>query len=232
MPDKGRYERLNSELGRIHDQVRDLKVSQYVFWEVQDIISKNDNLRKPSTFYGWMGKMYASSMSASVRRLVDQRRGALSLVRLLEEVKANLSLFSREEYKNRCTNPNVPADYIEGDYDKLVGKGNRLPDPAAIAKDISSLKEKTEILKKFVDENIAHAKLEERKDQDIPKFQDLDDAIEFVEQLVKRYLHLFRGVGMSTLLPTWTYDWKEIFRYPWIEVRDQPMPPENRAARS
>jgi hypothetical protein len=229
MPDKQLYDRLNAELGRIHDEVRTLKVNQYVFWEVQGIISRNDNLRKPSTFYGWMGSMYASAMSAAVRRLIDRRRDSLSLIRLLEDVKSNPSLFSREAYKARCTNPNLPDDYIDADYDGLVGNGNKQPDPAVITQEIAALKEKTEILKKFVDENIAHTRLEEAKDKNLPKFQDLDDAIEFVETLVKRYLHLFRGVGMSTLLPTWQYDWKEIFRYPWIEEGAQPQPPEDPA---
>jgi hypothetical protein len=162
-----------------------------------------------------MGNMYAAAMSAAVRRLVDRRRDTVSLVRLLEQLKAKPSCVSREAYKKRCSNPNLPANYMDADYDRLVGHGLPQPDPAVIAKEISDVKKQTERLKRFVDEHIAHTAIQQA--QNLPKFQDLDDAIAVLEIMVLRYRHLFLGVVMpSGLLPTWQYDWKEIFRYPWI----------------
>jgi hypothetical protein len=62
---------------------------------------------------------------------------------------------------------------------------------------------------------IAHTAIQQPKD--LPRFQDLDGAIDSLEAMALRYLHLFRGaVFPSGLLPAWQYDWKEIFRYPWI----------------
>ena len=150
------YQKLNSELDRVYAEVRSLRVNQHVFWEVQEIIRVNRNLRKPSTFYGWMGNMYAAAMSSAVRRLVDRRRGTVSFVRLLEQVKARPSCVSREAYKRRCANSNLPLNYVDADYDGLVGRGMPHPDPAKIAIEISELKKQTERLKRFVDEHIAH----------------------------------------------------------------------------
>jgi hypothetical protein len=209
------YQKLNSELDRVYAEVRSLRVNQHVFWEVQEIIRVNPNLRKPSTFYGWMGNMYAAAMSSAVRRLVDRRRGTVSFVRLLEQVKARPSCVSREAYKRRCANSNLPLNYVDADYDGLVGRGMPHPDPAKIAIEISELKKQTERLKRFVDEHIAHTAIQQPKD--LPRFQDLDGAIDSLEAMALRYLHLFRGaVFPSGLLPAWQYDWKEIFRYPWI----------------
>jgi hypothetical protein len=209
------YQRLNGELGRVYSEVLSLRVNQHVFWEVQEIIRVNSNLRKPSTFYGWMGNMYAAAMSAAVRRFVDQRRDAVSFVRLLERVKARPSCVSREAYKKRCSNPNLPMNYLDADYDGLIGRGMPHPDPAKIADEISEVKKQTESLKQFVDEHIAHTAI--RQTKNLPNFQDLDDAINMLGAMVLRYLHLFRGTVLpSGLLPTWQYDWKEIFRYPWI----------------
>jgi hypothetical protein len=43
--------------------------------------------------------------------------------------------------------------------------------------------------------------------------------------LVKRYLHLFRGAAPNAILPTWQYDWQDVFRYPWLEeIRQDSMP--------
>ncbi len=220
--DEDVYKRLNDELGVLHAEVRALRVNQHVFWEVQQIITKNPNLRKPSTFYGWMGNMYAAAMSVAVRRLIDKSRDTVSFVRLLEQLRSNPSCVSREAYKKRFANPSLPRNYIDRDYGGLVGQGMAIPDQNAIAHEINSLKKSAEPLKRFVDENIAHSA--RRKTNGLPKFKDLDDAIEVLDAMCMRYLHLFRGTGMTTALPTWQYDWKEIFRYAWISDSDGDSP--------
>jgi len=208
------YERLNGQLELVYAEVRFLRVNQHVFWEVREIIRNNPNLRKPSTFYDWMGNLYAAAMSAAVRRLVDRRKDTVSFVRLLLSVKANPSCVSREAYKKRCTNPNLPLKYLDTDYDRLIGRGMPHPDRVKIADEIRKLEERTEPLKRFVDEHVAHTAIQQAKS--LPKFRELDDAIDMLEALAKRYLHLFRGVALTSALPTWQYDWKEIFHYPWI----------------
>jgi len=215
MPDNALYERVKSELNRIYGDVRALRTNQHVFWEVQRMIHENPNLRKPSTFYGWMGQMYVGTMTATIRRLIDTRRDTVSFVRLLEQIKADLSCFSRAAYKSRCTNQHLPDGYVDADYDSLVGKGKQQPDKQKIDDDISELKRRTEILKIFVDERIAHSAVEQ--EQELPKFQDLDDAIDYLEEILKWYNHLITGAVVSNLLPSWLYDWKEIFHYPWIQ---------------
>jgi len=37
-----------------------------------------------------------------------------------------------------------------------------------------------------------------------------------MEELVLKYLELVKGESKITLLPTFLYDWKSIFRTPWI----------------
>jgi hypothetical protein len=206
------YERLNGELDRVYAEVRSLRVNQHVCWEVQKIIRNNPNLRKPSTFYGWMGNLYAAAMSAAVRRLVDRRKDTVSFVRLLENVKAKPSCVSRKAYKKRCTNPNLPLKYLDKDYDGLIGPVMPHPDPVKIADEIRKLKERTEPLRRFVNEHVAHNAIQQSKS--LPTFQELDDAIDMLEALAKRYLHLFRGAVLTLALPTWQYDWKAIFHYP------------------
>ena len=209
------YEKLNSELSQIQSEVSSLKVNQHVFWEVQGMIRKNPNLRRPSTFYGWMGNLYAAAMTAAVRRLVDQRKDVISFVRFLDQVKTHPSCVSREAYKKRFTNPNLPLKYMDKDYDRLVGVGILHPERKKIEIEIQALKSIAEPLKQFVDERIAHTSKQQAKT--LPKFDDLDRAIDKLEALTLRYLHLFRGAAYpSGLLPTWQYDWKEIFHYPWI----------------
>ena len=209
------YNRLNSELGQIKTEVQNLLVDQHIFYEVQSIIKSNSNIQKPNTFNRWMAKSYATSMSVAVRRLVDGDRQSVSLVRLLQDLKKGPECVSREAYKRRLFNFDTPLEYLDSDYSKILGPEAQYPDPSKIDDEIRKLKVGTESLKKYVDKNVAHtAKLRQKQ---IPKFQELDDAIELLEAATRRWLHLFRGaVYPSGLLPTWQYDWKQIFHYSWI----------------
>ncbi len=59
-------------------------------------------------------------------------------------------------------------------------------------------------------ERVAHR---DAKDfRPLPKFHDIDAAVEHLDRLTVRYLNLFRGLSMTTTLPTGQYDWKQIFR--------------------
>lgn len=226
MPDKLRYQKLDDELAQIYREIRSLRINQHVFSEVQAMIRRSPDLHKPSTFYQWMGNMYAATMSATVRRLVDQRKGTVSLVRLLELVKQEPEVCSRAAYKSRCTNPGLSEDFLDMDYDSLVGKRKNQPDPAMIEREIKDLEARTRRLKDFVDAHVAYLSVEPMRE--LPKFRELDDAIDCLESALRRYLHQFRGVGLSSALPTWQYDWKEIFRYPWLGQGDAP-PQKHRA---
>lgn len=214
MPDNALYERVKDELNRLCREVRGLRTNQHVFWEVQNIIRENPYIHKPSTFYTWMGQMYVESMTATIRRLIDSRKDTVSLIRLLKQIRADPSCFSRSAYKGRCTNPDLSEAYIDVDYDKLVGEGKQQPDKKKIEADIAKLKKQTEVLKQFVDERVAHSAKEQKKE--LPRFQDLDDSIEYVEQLLKWYNQLVTGAVIPDFQPSWLYDWKAIFRYPWI----------------
>jgi hypothetical protein len=214
MPDQLLFQKLDNELEQIRREIQSLRINQHVFREVQAMIHENPNLHKPSTFYGWMGSLYAAAMSSSVRRLVDRRKDTVSFVRLLEQVKKAPELLSRAAYKSRCTNPHLPESYLDSDYDRLVGNRKQQPDPAAFESEIEELEARTRKVKEFADAHVAHLSLEPMKE--LPKFLELDDAIDCLERTLKRYLHLFRGEGPTPALPTWQYDWKEIFRHPWI----------------
>lgn len=214
MPDQLLYQKLNNELPQIHREVQSLRINQHVFWEVQAMIHENPNLHKPSTFYGWMGSLYAAAMSATVRRLVDRRKDAVSFVRLLEQVRRAPELLSRAAYKSRCTNPQLSESYLDSDYDRLVGPGRQQPDPAAIESEIKDLEARTRKVKNFVDAHVAHLSTEPM--EELPRFAELDDAIDCLETMLRHYLQLFRGLALPSALPTWQYDWKEIFRHPWI----------------
>jgi hypothetical protein len=50
----------------------------------------------------------------------------------------------------------------------------------------------------------------------VPTFDDLDNALNLLEALTIKYLHLLTGKQPETFVPVFQYDWTKIFREPWI----------------
>jgi hypothetical protein len=51
----------------------------------------------------------------------------------------------------------------------------------------------------------------------MPTFQELDTVLDLLEELLKEYVLLLEGKGLTDVLPVWQYDWKRPFRVAWIQ---------------
>jgi hypothetical protein len=93
--------------------------------------------------------------------------------------------------------------------------GSRLDhlNPAIVRKDIRALRKAVRRIAHFTNKRVAH--LDKSRFKAVPNFNQLDFALNELERLVKKYLLLFLAED-ADLVPIWEYDWKEIFRYPWI----------------
>ncbi len=200
----------------IYKDVQDVLVDHHIFWEVQTMIKANEQLKAtPSHFFQWMGTNFIASAAVAVRRQADADARAVSLRRLLEELKKYPDLFSRA-YHTGLYGAQFPAGYADGCYDRIVGKGCAVLDAAAINGEIQLLIAKTDAIKHYVDRRVAH--YDSRGiTQAKPTFNDLDDCLKYLEHLVKRYQLLMKATSLSQLLPAFQYDWQKIFRIPWIE---------------
>jgi hypothetical protein len=111
---------------------------------------QQDLEQTPSHFFQWMGTNFTASATVAVRRQADNGSRAVSMRRLLEELKAYPDLFSRP-YHISLYGPHFPAGYADGCYDKFVGKGRTGLDPTEIQKQIDLLISKTDAIKHYVD---------------------------------------------------------------------------------
>ncbi len=85
-----------------------------------------------------------------------------------------------------------------------------------IDKDIAELSSATSKLKKYVNKRVAHA--DEKEFKIFPTFNDLDEVIDYLVKLHKKYYTIFRGIT-PTFPVIYFYDWKEIFQKPWINQK-------------
>ena len=208
------HKKLNSWLDVLIHEIRELRIDQHIFWELQEIVSKNSKINTGNHFYVFVGGMYASAMSVAIRRLVDSNSRSISFLRLLQEIQSEPMVLSRARYRACYGNSPLPRDFQDDCFDRFVGRGRNCVDPVAVEREIAELKAKTSALKKYVNKRVAHH--DRKQFKTFPTFQDVDDAVDYLEHLTKRYVQLFRAIDL-TLMPQFMYDWKSIFRHPWIE---------------
>ena len=207
------YKALNAELDVIYGEVLSLRADQHIFWDVQEIIRTNPAINISSEFYSWMGRTYAASMSAAIRRQVDRTKGTVSFLRFLEHLARQPGVVTRKRYKSLSNT--APDDYMDAGFDHLAGIGNDVMSADEVKKDVDELIAKADVLKKYTDAKVAHCG--KAKPAVIPTFGDVDEAVELLERLLKKYLHLFRATALSSALPEIVYDWKAIFKVAWLQ---------------
>lgn len=209
-------------LATLTSQVIRLKDHQRIWNEVQDIVRANPRLQIPSTFYEWMNDMYVSGIAMAIRRQTDDDSRSVSFFRLLKLVKGNPSLVSRQRYRKLFGGTSVlerlkqlggAKSYIDGAYDNMVGEGKLQPTPDDIQADIDTLLAATDRIVLLADKVVAHH--DATKPTELPTFAEVEAAISELERLTQKYNQLFRATHVSLKL-NYQYDWKAIFRIPWI----------------
>jgi len=98
-------------------------------------------------------------------------------------------------------------------FDEIAGAGREYLNAGDIDTEIQRLIDKTAELHKYVNKRVAH---HDRKEfTEIPTFDDLHEAIDYIEELLRKYWSLFTAFHISVCVRR-HYDWRDVFRYPWI----------------
>jgi hypothetical protein len=220
MTDEERLGRALEWLDIIAAEVIELLINNYVFWEVQKVIRANQKLQQTeSIFFEWMGSVFAHSAAVGVRRQAGLRDQSISLCRLLVELQKYPHLVTREYHRNLYRNKSANVQRAASRaYDTYVGQGRTELDPARIQEDIDLLSAASEKIRHYTDRIVAHYD-QRGLGKPVPTFHDLSNCLLEMDELVLKYSELMKGEAKMTLLPTFLYDWKSIFRIPWIEGR-------------
>lgn len=234
-------DKLRLWIEKIEEQITMLVIRRYMFWELQKIIKSNPNINKTNSFYDMIASTYADSAVMAVRRLVDNDRKSISFTNLLDKLIKNAKAFNRGWYISLWGNPPEPAVIIDNiqlsmreavikqandfaknvhfkranaKFDEFAGKVKNYIDIKRVEKDKRHLKLMAIRIQHYADRQVAHH--DKRGPKGIPTFQELDCCVDIFEGLCLKYLMLLKASAPTTLLPTWQYDWKEVFYYPWI----------------
>lgn len=197
-------------------QVQDLVMTRYTFHEMQLMIQQNPALQTSNSFYKYLTITYVSHAVMGLRRQIKCDSQSISFAQLLEELVATPEILSRTYYAELYAG-SVVEDMADRDFDRFAQPGALHIDPILVAKDLADLRQATIKCEDFADKRLAHH--DKRDPKQLPTFNDLDAAIELLDRLCCRYLLMLQAKVVDTLLPTWQYDWKEIFRIPWVATK-------------
>ena len=102
-------------------------------------------------------------------------------------------------------------------FDEFAGTGGQHVDPDPIKADLAALRRAAASLEAFADKTIAHLdKSTISGSSPTATFDDLDRCLDLLEELTLKYYRLFTALSVPEILPTYQYDWTQIFREPWI----------------
>lgn len=207
----------------IRNELQPLIWEAKIFWEVQDIICNNPDIQMPSYFYHYLGHSYISHAVTGLRRQIKQQKDSISLCGLLEEIKQyptelSLSYYRscREKSKDSVVDglTSIGIDITKEEFLKYADPSAEHVCPKKVATDIDKLKEATKTCEEFADRRVAHR--DKREPKVVPTYEQLDDCIKLLDETYVKYHLIFYAEGMITLCPEPQYDWKAIFRKPWL----------------
>jgi hypothetical protein len=201
----------------IKDEVSELIIAQHIFHEVQKLINDNPQLHQPSSFYDYLSQTYISHAVIGLRRQIKCGDQSISLARLLTEMIETPEILTRSYYVGLYEGSAVKR-FANQDFEKFADPDAQYIDAKRVAADLSALRDASCRCEDFADKRIAHR--DKRKPKKLPTFNEVDNCIALLNSLYVKYYLLFHASDMDSLLPGWEYDWKSIFRVPWIAPND------------
>ena len=153
-------------------------------------------------------------MVLGITRQVDVKPEVISLLKLLQDIKANKSIITKTWFANQYEKT-LPRQIGEQHFTEHFGSGEDV-DLKIIEQDIQELKSATAKVAKFRHTRIAHKNADERLVIDL-NFKEVEGALKVLEKLMIKYQLLINQSGFAGLMPTITYDWEVVFRTPWIK---------------
>ncbi len=197
----------------IKDEVQDLVMAKRTFHEVQQLIRDNPALHQPNSFYDYLSRTYVSHVVIGLRRQIKCGNQSISMARMFEELIESPQVLTRSYYVGLYKG-SVVENFADKDFNKFAAPEAPHIDPTLVAADLTRLRNATKRCEDFADKRVAHRDKKEPKE--LPTFNEVDACINLLDELYVRYFMLFRASNMGSLLPTRQYDWKAIFRVPWI----------------
>lgn len=206
---EGWLERIGTELGW-------LLTGRDFFYGVQEIVESNKKIQSPPAFHNWISDNYVAKITTGIIQLTDRHRGTISLYWLLKGILKNPEVITRDYYVSGYRDKRLQeVGFADRDFDKFADKRKKHVSPDKLNGDIELLEKEVRLIKDFRDKWIAHFD-EKREIERMPTFEDVDKALDVIDNIFCEYSLLLKRSAPPTRKPVLQYDWKEPLRHAWI----------------
>lgn len=185
----------------------------------QEMATITEAAELPASYYFDFGSQtYATSQAVAILRLADCDPRVISLGRLITEIAEDPRRFTRELYVG-LYDPSIRHLGEQAFSAAFAGTTGDHLDPAIPRADIETLRQGADRVNRYVDQYVAH--LDKKPKTQVPTFEDLHKAVDVLGELFRKYNDLLTASDYLSLVPEIPYDWKSIFRVPWITSSDR-----------
>ena len=198
----------------IAGELESLVIAKKVFWTVQGLIKAHPEIPyRQSIFYWYLGNTYIAYALTGIRRQAKFQKDSISLIKLLAEIVQEPTKVSRKYYLDLHAKTKK-ANLVDRQFDGLCQKsGDSYISSALVQRDLNKLKNSVRDCEDFADKLIAHR--DQRPPKRLPRFKEVDKAIQTLDDLCRKYLFILLADSKNTVKEKLDYDWQEIFDYPW-----------------
>jgi hypothetical protein len=109
-------------LDTITADVQDLLVKRHIFRRVGEIVMANLEIQQPGAFHEFLAGSYGAAAVLAVRRQVDDNSRAVSLLKLLVELRSRPDLVSRRRFVDLVQLRGTEAETANHQFDEIAGK--------------------------------------------------------------------------------------------------------------
>lgn len=204
--------------GSIKNEFVTMHLHRFAWQETARLVEDNAELPE-SYWWEFMYETYAITQAAAIRRQVDVRRHAGSLLRFLMEVEKGAAAVTRTYWVEtlwEADDQNERAHAGRQWDEHFGGKVGDHLDPAIPRADAAALRAAGEDVKKYVDENVAHVSPDPVAAEVTLSVGDVHRAMDTCAELFARYHFLFTASTFATLTPVLQHDFFAVFRQPWM----------------
>lgn len=220
--------RWRADYDQVRSDVADLMVQRHFYRELRSILEAGRERfeEMDGTLFRWIDKLHAHSAAVAVRKQVDPSSDSVCLRQLLQAIAPAAHLITRAAFVARAGSAPDGDDervrwefeerqrWLDERFDELVGRGAPHLTETVVRADLARLNDAAAQVRRFASKTIAHR---DRKGIGIEAtWEDLNGAIDTVEDLMQRYNELLDAGHARQLVPTYQYDWKAPLRVPWL----------------
>lgn len=226
---KQKIEKWQREILRIQNAVT--RLLDYRRWNrvYEQIVAANPLLHPGIPVLDYFRNIYGDYAVMAIRRQARDQKDSISLIGLLRDLEENASFITRSWTRELYHQPTPGGTIYPEDFGNMLADSSFKPfadsngeqlDPAVVRADIDKLEAATTAVLSHSDRVVAH---DDRRGPEFEaNFDQINVAIDAIEEIAKRYILLLTGASMLSMTPIDTMNAISVFSFPWIDPGHRP----------